>query len=673
MKTDKQLRYNLKTFMSSLNRRYACSLWVATALQSAIAILFLWLSRIPFYIINGHGGTAFATPLWKLMLLGIPFDLTAWAYFNALFIVMRFLPAPFTMRRWWLIATNAVWMVCNGLLLLINLGDAAYFPFQGARMRFPAFKELAADPGMYGVAASYIGTYWWAFLLVFGTIALMFWLFLRIRPVRIPLAAKTPLRRWGGRVGMFLLMAGVVVLCMRGRLSTVGRALKPVDAMAGIVSMADQNVVLNTPFNIIHTLKDIPFEVHTYFSADELARIRSSYFVPTDSTAPMLRRNVMLIIIESGGQFWIDGLDNARNPKPRGLMPFTDSIASRSKVIKYNFATGRRSNEGLAAILGGFTLFAPHSLMGSPFQAQNFDAFPALLQREGYSTRYYSGCNARSLAMDQMAKLMGMQKVVDRDTYGNDADYDGVWGISDHAMGAYAARDLSALPQPWLGVWFTLSTHAPFKIPEGWDGGVRYKTPAGSMERAMEYEDRALRNFFSIARTQPWYKNTIFVITADHGCRDMRGTIYDNAWLCPSIPMIIYDPSGEVVQPGVVTDRVMSQGDTGATIMGLLRYPHRFVQMGRDVLNLPSDEPHYAIYKETALYNIISNRYVVQWDGVNDRPVAMYDVQTDEALAHPFVPRSGTPQAKEAAAMIRYAKAYLQDFTHRLTESRLTE
>jgi hypothetical protein len=180
-------------------------------------------------------------------------------------------------------------------------------------------------------------------------------------------------------------------------------------------------------------------------------------------------------------------------------------------------------------------------------------------------------------------------------------------------------------------------------------------------------KSRSLSYFFELARRQPWYDNTLFVITGDHGCRDLHGTIYDTPWLYASIPMIIYDPSGATVAPGEITNRVMSQVDTGATILGLLGYPEPYVSMGCDVLALEPGASHYAIYKDADLYHIISTRLVVDWDGHSATPAAVYDIATDPALEHPLSVYSNS----EVDTMLIYTKAYLQDYTHRLTGNRL--
>lgn len=104
-------------------RRKCCNIWLATLWQAGVAFMLLWLSRVAFVCYNGDGA-GFGN-MMRLMWQGIPFDLSAWAYFNSLFLVMRFLPAPFVASRGWLRATDVVYYITNTLMLCVNLADVA--------------------------------------------------------------------------------------------------------------------------------------------------------------------------------------------------------------------------------------------------------------------------------------------------------------------------------------------------------------------------------------------------------------------------------------------------------------------------------------------------------------------------------------------------------------------
>ena len=78
-------------------------------------------------------------------------------------------------------------------------------------------------------------------------------------------------------------------------------------------------------------------------------------------------------------------------------------------------------------------------------------------------------------------------------------------------------NELNKATAPFVYAWFTLSTHMPYDF----EGEKKNLTNIeNDYTNSVVYADRALRSFFSQAQKQPWYNNTLFVITSDHshGC-----------------------------------------------------------------------------------------------------------------------------------------------------------
>src|SRR5207244_971534 len=86
------------------------------------------------------------------------------------------------------------------------------------------------------------------------------------------------------------------------------------------------------------------------------------------------------------------------------------------------------------------------------------------------------------------------------------------------------------------------------------------------------------------AGERPWYKDTVFVITADHGASG-RGTsqIPVDKYL---IPVFVYAPA-HIAAARV--DRLMSQIDIAPTLLGLLDFRYYTKFLGRDLLHSASD------------------------------------------------------------------------------------
>lgn len=645
--------------------RFSCNIYTATVYQFVTAVLLLWIMRPIFYYYNeALIGPMTGAHLWHLMLKGIRFDLSAAAYFNAIFLLMRFIPAGFVTRRHYMAATNCVYYITNSLMLILNIVDIPFFPFTGNRMRFTTLTEQFTDSNMAVIVASYAAQYWWAYMLVGCTIALLVWLARRARVVRT-VTLRSRRATIAARTGIFLLMAAVTFPMMRGTLALHGGTpLSIGHAADGLNRNSEINVVLNTPFCILRSTKGTErVPAYRFFTPEQIDELRTSVVTPPDS-AVQNRKNVVLIIMEGGGSCFIDYI-NPVTGGDTGLMPFLDSLSRHSLTVFHTIASGRRSNEGITSVIGSLPNFEPFLFRRSPYTTNDFDSYPQLLRDCGYSSVFYHGASPGSYNIEQIAMTMGVERTVNRETYGNEEDFDGMWGIFDSKMAQYMVRDLNSQPQPFNAIWFTLTTHSPFSIPKDWDkSGFKNQEP--SMSMAVEYLDQSLRLFFSEAKKQNWFKNTIFVFTADHGNRDWPDTRYDTKWYHPHIPFIAYAPDGSI-PPRRITDRIMSQFDIGPTILGLTGYDRPYVSMGIDIMS-DTTSTHYALNFFNNQFQINGLHYLVRWEPQSDRITDVFDVTADPELTAPLE----CYDHEEVERMRTWAKAFLQDFSQRISTNRMS-
>lgn len=643
--------------LSNTHKNY----YFLTALQLFLPLFLLWLSRFvfAFYNVDLVGEPSF----WRVLHLsagGLRFDLSAWAYFNVLFIVMRSLPWNFVTNRIYLAISNIIYCITNFIMLVVAVGDIPFFRFSGSRLRLPAVQDILREDTMGSILISYVGHYWWAFLLCTVILALLISVCL-IKPHKPSLTLKTRLRTYSVRTILTISILFLTFCAMRGTLAT-GRPLSIADAVWYTSTPPETNIVLNSPYCVLRSVEGGQrVERLSFFSNTEAEAIRTS--VHKAHSGSLIRKNVVVITLESGSQHWIDRLNDVPGGKPWELMPFLDSLASVSLVNRHMLATGKRSIEGLTAIYGGFPTFGDMLYMSSPYNANRIDSYARLLREEGYDTRFYFGGNHGSYSIDALAKAMGYNAVIDRETYNNEADFSGHWGIFDHAMGAYAARDMSTLSQPFTTGWFTLDLHEPFNVPSDWNA-KGYKNAEKGVYRSAEYTDRAIRHFFEVARNESWYNNTIFIITGDHGTRDMKGTVYDGSYIQPHVMCLIYTPDGSI-KPGEITDRVMSQFDIGPTILGLLNYTKDYVAVGSDMTD--ASVPHYAIGFFNGQYQITSSRYHILLSSDLQAIDQAFDITSDPLLKEPLQ----KPLPAETDNMLQWGKAFLQDYTNRLNDDSL--
>lgn len=634
-----------------------CGIYAATVYQLAVALVMLWITRFGFALYNADlVAVDSAATLMRLAINGLRFDIPALLYFNLLFVLMRFVPFNFTQRSGWLKASNWVYGICNGLMLAINLADIPYYRFTGARLRWSNVETVMTDSGALRIMMGYVGDYWWAYALVALIVALTIWIAMRVEIEPRKLSV-------GKRVVAFVAVCVLVPVGIRGHVSP-GLPVGIADVTFYVDKAPQINVVLNSPFTVIRSTnkkKNNTIARMEFCDDEELARMRDEVHEPLPGDS-LMRRNVVTIVVESLNSMWLDSLGVLPGGS-LGVMPFLDSLASRSTVVPRVVASSRGSIHGLTSIAMGFPCFNQEYFMRSPYNGNVIDSPARLLAGKGWDTAFFYGVDRGSFNIDQTAHASGYERGFNRETFGDEAQYDGMWGIYDLPMGQYVVKELGKMKEPFMGMWFTVSAHEPHNIPPRWDVS-RYRYKTRSAQQALEYTDEALRAFFALAARQPWYHNTTFIITADHGNRSFRDTDYDGLYLCNSLPMIIYTPDGSMA-PRRVDDRFVSQHDISATTLALVGYDEPYVSVSRDALD--DRHSHFGISRtDGERYVVYSMPYIAVSDPGLLHVEELYNAMDDPTLKHKI------PVTAQTDTLLVPARALMQSFTTRLNDNRLT-
>jgi len=215
---------------------------------------------------------------------------------------------------------------------------------------------------------------------------------------------------------------------------------------------------------------------------------------------------------------------------------------------------------------------------------------------------------------------------------------------------------MSEMKEPFMTAVFTASSHHPYQIPE------KYKTvyPEEGIEihKCIRYTDMSIGRFFETASRQPWFKNTIFVMTSDHTNQsDHPFYQTDIGGFCS--PIIIYDPSRP---EGEVQDKIAQQIDILPTVMGLLHYQKPFFAFGIDLLNTPAEDT-WAVNYLNGIYQYVKHGHVLQFDG--QQTIGMYDL-TDSLMQNNLTGKVSQQQQMELEV-----KAIIQQYMERMIQDRL--
>ncbi len=268
-------------------------------------------------------------------------------------------------------------------------------------------------------------------------------------------------------------------------------------------------------------------------------------------------KNVVLISVESLSAEYI-GIYGSKD----NLTPKLDAIAKQSLVFNKLFATGTRTVRGLDSLTIAIPPIPGQAVVHRP-NNNHLAGIGEFLKAQDFATYWiYGGYGV----FDNMNNYFESNdyKVVDRTDFdAKSIASENVWGVADESLFNNSLKvfdDNTKLGKPFFAHIMTTSNHRPFTFPDG-----RVDLPQGHRDGAVKYTDYAIAKFLEDAKSKPWFKDTLFVIVADH-CASVAGkTKLPVAKY--HIPLIFYAP--DMLKPGHY-DRVASQIDIVPTLLDVL-------------------------------------------------------------------------------------------------------
>jgi phosphoglycerol transferase MdoB-like AlkP superfamily enzyme len=293
----------------------------------------------------------------------------------------------------------------------------------------------------------------------------------------------------------------------------------------------------------------------------------------TATRTPPRPKNLVIVLEESLGAEFVGALGG----KP--LTPRLDELAHQGLWFENLYATGTRSVRGLEALVTGFTPTPAESVIKLGRSQRNFFSIAQLLRNQGYDTSFIYGGEGQFDNMRRFFMNNGFNSVIDEDNYVNPVFY-GSWGVADEDVFTRADQEFAkSRERPFFTLLFTTSNHSPYEYPDGRIEPYDKDDPH-TVNNAVKYADYALGKFFDVARTKPYWNDTVFLVVADHNSRVF------GAQLVPvehfHIPALIL---GAGIEPSVYSP-IASQIDLPPTLLSLIGISAEHPMIGHD-LTLP--------------------------------------------------------------------------------------
>ena len=528
-----------------------------------LAIVYMGLMiilRLVFTVWEHSALTWDVLDVLNTLVRGVIFDAAVLAYFSA-FWAFCFLLTGFRRK----VADNVIFFGITYLLLFTAIAEIIFWEEFESRFNF-----IAVDYLVY--THEVVGNIWESYPIVWllSGIALAAFALTRWYARRAVAPVEMPARRRVGVFGVSVVVAVCSFFIVSKSWSSFGedRYWQEIakNGYFELFSAFRNNEISYNKFYIKSDAAAALDDVRQTITSDKSAFVDDKLTHRVSAKAPEVRKNIMLITVESLSGDYFTAFGNKK-----GLTPYMDKLADQSMFFTNLYATGTRTVYGLSAVNLSIPPIPGNSIVRRP-ENEGLFSLAAVLNKKGYDSRFVYGGFGYFDNMNYFFENNGY-KIVDRDSMTDDeVTFANVWGVCDEDLFNKSMKEADAsfaAGRPFFNMMMTTSNHRPYTYPDG-----KIDIPSGKgRSGGVKYTDYAIQQFIEKAQEKPWFKDTIFVIVADHTASSSGKTAIDPDRY--HIPLIIYAPG--FITPQKV-DKLASQIDLAPTLLGLMnmRYDSRF-------------------------------------------------------------------------------------------------
>jgi phosphoglycerol transferase MdoB-like AlkP superfamily enzyme len=631
------------------------NIFVVLAYRILLIMLLFTLCRIGFFLFNYKMFPGITLgQLITILKGGLAFDISAVVYINVLLILLHIVPFEIRYRVVYQQIIKYLYFTSNGIAIAMNGMDFVYYRFINKRATADVFKTFEHETNMVKLFFRFLFDYWPATLITLFMWFLMVYLYNKVKTEK-----PEPRNRIGYYVVNFLMIPVILALVIGAARGGYKHSTRPItisNAARYVENPRDVAIVLNTPFSFFRTFDKKALVKYEFFNEEKLARLYNPHYVPVN-TKPFSNENVVIIILESFAREYIGALNkNLEGGTYTGYTPFIDSLIKVSLTFDVSIANGKKSIDAMPSILASVpSLETPYTI--SHYANNQINGFPELLRRKGYYTAFFHGAPNGSMGFDSFAKTAGFENYFGLDQYPEKSDFDGMWGVWDEPFFKFFARKLNSFKEPFLVSLFSVSSHHPFMVPEKYTGKFK-KGPAPIVE-VVGYTDFALRELFDEISTSAWFKNTLFIITADHTNESIHKE-FQNNFGSYCIPIIFFKPGSDLRG---VKARIAQQIDIMPTILSYLNYDEEYIAFGNNLLD--DSYESFAFNTNGSDYHLYIKDNILEM--IDNKPVGLYNYKTDKLLEKNLIGKNPELQKQ----MEEKLKAIIQTYNSRLIDNNM--
>ncbi|WP_281243375.1 LTA synthase family protein [Desulfobacula phenolica] len=313
-------------------------------------------------------------------------------------------------------------------------------------------------------------------------------------------------------------------------------------------------------------------------------------------------KNLVIFIQESMGYQFVESTGGEK-----GITPNLNLLSKKGLLFTNVFSNGTRSIRGIAGCVSGIFSTPGKGVVKKNKSQTGFFTISSLLEPFGYHTLFLYGGESRFDNMRGWFLGNGFDQIIDEPKFKN-PEFIGTWGVSDGDLINRANEEFIKLDkkkQKFAAILFSTSNHTPFDFPKEKIDLIN-GIPEKSVKNAIKYADFAIGEFIKKARQESYYKNTVFVIIADHNVR-----VYGDDMVPVNmfhIPALIL---GEGIKPEVYSG-LSTQPDVLATALDLLGLDLTYPIMGHSIFSNKKQALSFMQFNQTYALRINDRVAVVR-------------------------------------------------------------
>lgn len=505
----------------------------------------------------------------------------------------------FLNKKWIRISLTIIIFILILIYAAAGISDAGLYREWNAKLNMQALSHFSNPSEVYRTLSAQLI---FLFFLLLTLLSVPFYILYKkkIHPQILHLNALTIGQKLINGLSLFILAAGIFVLLIRGGFSEM-----PINQSVAYFSpdALANDMAVNPLYNVMQdaTITDkLPDAASYKFRSNEEAQrlIADDFFVKTDTSVTVLnteRPNIVFIILESWSADNVEVLGGIK-----GCTPQFNALAKEGILCTRAYANGYVSDQGMAAILSAYPSASKYAAINMQGMLASIPCISEDLLKQGYSTSFMFGGDLVYGGIRAYLVQKNFNELLDMDNW---TQYPkGKLGVHDEYLFKELLNRLDKKTSPFLQCFFTTSTHMPYdytSIPDDWH--TADSDPVKAYTESVHYSDKYIGEFFKQAKTKPWYKNTLFVLVADHSHNSIKQWT-NSTPMYSQIPLLFVGGALKEEWRGKTIDKVVSQLDIVSTLLHQMHLPPERYKWSRNIFNPYTPSSAYYVFYDGGGY-----------------------------------------------------------------------